>query len=471
MESSITTKEDYALFWNECVSAQGLSTEEKTLWFSKVTYKEAHNNTLKVEAPSKFFCSQMTKRYKSGLEKSLLSLTATPFKVEFIVSTSALKDFEEIPSPHPASIPSKIAPEDGTRVPEGELFSGEVFTPSRPAGLQEHLTFANFIVGGQNKLAANAAEAAALSPGSSYNPLLIYGGVGLGKTHLMQAIGNTVFNNSPQKKIVYITAESFLNNFIQSIRDGKQPLFKQRYRTADVLLIDDIHDLQSKKETQEELFHTFNALYEQKKQLVFTCDRPAKELKNFTERLRSRFERGLNVELHMPSYEIRKAIILKKLDEMNFILGEEVIDYISKNITTNVRDLEAALTRLQAYHDFVSPVIIVEDAKDQLHGLFISTKKFVSIEEVQKEVCTFYKISSSELISAKKSKKFALPRQVAMYILRAKTDFSTTEIGQLFGGRDHTTVMHSEKKIAQLCAQDKAFDLQVQSLIKKIYGD
>ena len=334
-------------------------------------------------------------------------------------------------------------------------------------------SFENFVVGENNSFAANACIAISKNPGTAYNPCLIYGGVGLGKTHLIQSIGNFIHNNYEKTRVVYVTAETFTNEFIQSIRDGKNHQFKNRYRNVDVLLIDDIHFLQSKDQTQEELFHTFNALYDSNKQMVFTCDRPVSELKHLTDRLRSRFERGLNVDLQPPNYETRYAILKRKTEEKRAAIDEEVIELISKNITTNVRDLEAALTKLIAYSDILNKKITVDIAQEQLKDVFSSPKQSnITIEIIQRAVADYFNLSPYDLRGKKRTKAIAFPRQIAMYITREITEFSTTEVGLEFGGRDHTTVMHACQRIESRMQTDSYLEPNIQRLIRQIkeYG-
>jgi len=334
-------------------------------------------------------------------------------------------------------------------------------------------SFENFIVGDNNSFAANACIAISKNPGTAYNPCLIYGGVGLGKTHLIQSIGNYVHNNYDKTRVVYVTAETFTNEFIQAIRDGKNHQFKNRYRNVDVLLIDDIHFLQSKDQTQEELFHTFNALYDSNKQMVFTCDRPVSELKNLTDRLRSRFERGLNVDLQPPDFETRYAILKRKVDEKKAAIDEKVIELISKNITTNVRDLEAALTKLMAYSDILNKKITVDIAQEQLKDVFSSPKQSnITIEIIQRAVGDYFNLSPYDLRGKKRTKAIAFPRQIAMYITREITEYSTTEVGLEFGGRDHTTVMHACQRIESRMQADPYLEPTIQRLIRQIkeYG-
>ena len=285
----------------------------------------------------------------------------------------------------------------------------------------------------------------------------------------MQSIGNAIHKNRPEMKIVYIPAETFINDFIESINTKKQTHFKNKYRNADILLIDDIHDLQDKKGTQEELFHTFNALYDANKQMVFTCDRPPSELKNFADRLKNRFVRGLNVDLHPPNYETRYAILRKKLEDRNVVISDEILELISQNINTNIRDLEAALTSIVAYAELVQKEISPEIARQQLKQFFSSPiQTNITIDKIQKQVAEYFNVTLSDLKGKKRTKQITFPRQIAMYIIREITDFSTTEIGLEFGGRDHTTVMHSCQRIEDRIKTDSTIEPTLQELIRSI---
>jgi chromosomal replication initiator protein len=352
--------------------------------------------------------------------------------------------------------------------------------PARPSGdvprpREKHpqlnliYSFENYIIGENNSFASNAAMAIAANPGTAYNPFLIYGDVGLGKTHLMQAIGNRAWMLNPKLKIICVSAEDFTNDFIHSIHEKSMSSFKNRYRSVDILLIDDIHFFENKEGSQEELFHTFNALYDGNKQMVFTCDRPASELKNLSDRLRSRFERGLNVDLQPPNYETRYAILKKKVETNHLNIPPEVFDVIARNISTNVRDLEAALLKLSAYADLVGLNITLEVAQQQLKDVFSQTRHGnVTIDHIIRTVSESYKVSANDMKGKKRTRSIVIPRQIAMYIAREITEYSTTELGLEFGGRDHTTVMHSCQKIDEQLKLDPTLDSKIQKLIQSI---
>lgn len=451
---------DYSLFWKEALNQirQEISEQEFVMWFN-VEYNASTETGLSLAVPSAFYKDQIIQRYLPLIQTKLHELTGREIEVDFIVKK---KIERKTPSP------AETAPAIGS----GDKAAAPTAPPKRQAThqrLKPEYSFEHFVIGENNSFAANAANAIARNPGTAYNPYLIYGGVGLGKTHLMQAIGNYIYRQNDKAKIICITAEEFTNEFIQSIQDKTTNAFKNRYRHVDVLLIDDIHFLQNKLGSQEELFHTFNALYDSGKQLVFTCDRPVSELKNLSDRLRSRFERGLNVDLQPPNYETRVAILKKKVEDKGFTISVEVLEIIAKNISTNVRDLEAALTRLVAYADLVKKEITPEIAQQQLKDMFGQSKQGnVTMENIQKVVAEYFNLSFSDLRGKKKTKAVVFPRQLAMYITRDITEFSTTEIGMDFGGRDHTTVMHACQKIDERKKLDPTLDSTIQKLIRMI---
>lgn len=330
--------------------------------------------------------------------------------------------------------------------------------------------FSSFVVGENSAFSYNVSMAIAKNPGVSYNPCLIYGGVGLGKTHLIQSIGNYIQDNTPELQVVYVTAEKFTNEFIQSISEKKTPQFRNKYRKADVLLIDDIHFLQKKESTQEELFHVFNNLFESNKQLVFTCDRPINELQDITDRLKNRFTRGINVDLQPPDFETRLAILRRKTEMQRTHISSDVLEYISKNVITNVRDLESSLTKLIAYGTLLNKEITLDIAKEQLRSTYSAKKdQTKDLDTIIRVAAEYFNISPYDIKGKKRTKSVVLPRQIAMYIARRITDFSTTEIGYEFGGRDHTTVMHSVQKVEMMIQNDVTLSNSIQTLIRQVH--
>ena len=336
--------------------------------------------------------------------------------------------------------------------------------------LQEEYTFETFIPGDNSNFAYNASIAVSKNPGKQYNPILLYGGSGLGKTHLMQAIGNYIYNHNDEKlKICYVSAESFTNEFILSTKEGNTNSFKNKYRNLDVLLLDDIHFLQNKDATQEELFYTFNALHEKHAQMVFTCDRPIREIKNMAERLISRLSNGLCIDLQPPNYETRVAILQKKIEILDKNLDFEIIEYIAKNVETNVRELEAALNKVFGYADLIGQNPSLDIAKHLLKDILNSNvNDNITLETIQKVIADNYNITVANLRGKSREKKFVIPRQIAIYISRELTESSYSELGEEFGGKDHSTIMTAYKKISEQIKIDPTLESKIQLLIREI---
>lgn len=451
--------DEYKIFWadtiRQLIKDGNLTEQEYDMWFRNMNFVRTEDTSLIFSVPSNFYRDQVKYRYLSMLEEKLQDISGLPLSIEFVITKNPTGITIESEEVHDTVDPAPSLPTPTNRPPHQQL--------------RQDYTFDDYVVGNNNSFAVGAAQAISQNPGNKYNPFLIYGGVGLGKTHLMQAIGSSIHYTMTDKKVVYITAETFINEFIHSIKTSSQSRFKNKYRSVDALLIDDIHDLHSKKETQEELFHTFNALYDAKKQLVFTCDRPPSELKNFTARLKSRFELGLNVDLQPPNFETRYAILKKKLDAIKADIPEIVLELIARNVTSNVRDLESSLTKIVAYGDLVGKKITVDVAKQQLKGLFAGTlSSNITISRVQRVVSEYFNITPADMKGKKRTKLITYPRQIAMYIIREITDYSTTEIGLEFGGRDHTTVMHSCQKIEDRTKGDPSLEPLLADFIRTI---
>jgi chromosomal replication initiator protein len=460
---------NYGVFWDEAMNQAKaeLGEHEFAMWFN-IEYDSSSENSILIRVPSSFYRDQLLRQYQKYLEDKLFDLTGKRLGVDFIVvkpdSAKQAREGEDAPraeEQHREPATAKGESKPGARPQDRER--------GKHPQMRTDNTFENFVIGDNNGFAANAALAISKNPGTSYNPFLIYGGVGLGKTHLMQSIGNRVWVENAKARVICITAEEFTNEFIQSIHDKTTQNFKNKYRFVDILLIDDIHFLQNKLGSQEELFHTFNALYDANKQMVFTCDRPVSELKNLSDRLRSRFERGLNVDLQPPNFETRCAILKKKVEAGRVPVPDEVIEIIAKNISTNVRDLEAALTKLVAFSELVRKDITLEIAQHQLKDIFSQSKHGnVTIENILRVVADYYKLSYSDIKGKKRTKNIAFPRQVAMYIAREITEYSTTELGLEFGGRDHTTVMHACQKIEERLKLDPNLESTIQGFVRTI---
>ncbi|HIQ40118.1 MAG TPA: chromosomal replication initiator protein DnaA [Sulfurivirga caldicuralii] len=334
--------------------------------------------------------------------------------------------------------------------------------------LNPHFTFANFVEGKANQLAAAAARQVAENPGGSYNPFFIYGGVGLGKTHLMHAIGNAMLQRNPQARVVYLHSERFVADMVNALRHNRIEQFKKFYRSLDALLIDDIQFFAHKEQSQEEFFHTFNTLLEGNKQVILTSDRFPKEVEGLEDRLKSRFGWGLTIQVEPPEFEMRVAILLKKASEADVHLPEEVAFFIAKRLRGNVRDLEGALKRVIAYAHFTQKPITLSVTKEALKDLLALQQKMITLENIQKTVADYYKIRVADLLGKRRSRNVARPRQMAMALAKELTTHSLPEIGDAFGGRDHTTVLHAVRKVRQLREQDPRFEEDFNNLIKII---
>jgi chromosomal replication initiator protein len=332
------------------------------------------------------------------------------------------------------------------------------------ASLNPNYTFENFVVGLCNQFAHAAALAVAKNPAKSYNPFYIYGGAGLGKTHLMNAIGHQIMQNNTHAKVLYVTTERFMNELINHLQYGKILEFRQKYRAIDVLLMDDIHYLSGRERTKEEFFHTFNHLYDSQKQIVISSDCPPKDIPHLEDRFRSRFEWGLIADLKPPDIETRIAILKKKAEMEDIVLPEPVALYIADKVHSNIRELEGYLRRVIAFASLKGSKIDLDLAIEALKGLLDASANIITVEKIQKVVCNYYKIKPSEIRSKNNSPKVSFPRQVAMYLAKELTNSSLPEIGKKFGGKHHTTVLHSIRKIEKLRASDPDFNKDINNL-------
>lgn len=439
----------YKPFWNELISKmrKSISHGEGGVYLDQVFYLSEKDGILTLGTTSQLFKNKIEDMgLKKRIEDELSEKSGSKVAVKI-----------EVAQPDAAESESE-APE------KAEVAAA---APKNHPALREEFTFSNFVISPKNELAANGALAVSKQPGKAYNPFLIYGGVGLGKTHLMQAIGNEIYNEFPDKKVMYVTAESFTNEFIAALGQRKTAAFKNKYRSVDVLLIDDIHFFQGKEAVQEELFNTFNALYEAKKQMVFTCDRHPKELKNLTERIQSRFMSGLQADLKLPEYESRVAILKKKCKQQNIFINDDILGFISSNVTTSVRDLEAALTKIIAYSELIRKEVTLDVAKEQLSYLNTEKQENLSMDRVIKAVANYFNISSGDIRGKKRTKNIAWPRQVAIYIIDQLGEYSMNEIGNEFG-KDHTTVMYAKKKVEETIKANPILEPAIQKIIESV---
>lgn len=441
------------------------------LWFN-VEYVEDNIKEITVNVPSSFMWQTMLSKGNINIIKEKIKQISGLSQIEIkplIKEESVLKESEKEEIKKSEIIEKKVVTQISNSKKEEQKNQN-----STSSSLKTMQTFENFVTreGSASNFAYKVSIAVANNPGEKANPLFIYGGVGLGKTHLMNAIGNKINEQSNfSKKIYYIQAESFLNEFTASITTSKeaQEKFKKKYRHLDALLIDDIQFLQGKTSTQEELFYTFEELHKNHAQMVFTCDRPISEVENMTDRLVSRLGSGMCLDLQPPDFETRKAIIYKKLENGNKSLPEEIIDFIAQNIDTNIRDLESALNKILAYTEFVNPSITIEIAQEQLSGLYNAPDAGnVSIPNIQKIVAEKYGISVSDLKSKNRSKKFYVPRSIAIYISKEMTEYTYTEIGYEFGGKDHSTVMHAYNDVCEKIKIDTSLKSKIKHIMEEV---
>lgn len=419
-------------------------------WFTPVHLDRIENSTAHIGVPNKFFGEWLDTHYASLLAEAVS--TARGGGQTTVAFT----------------IREKAAPHSGEVVPPTTVQrTGNQSKSRRGIQLNPKYTFKNFVVGAGNQFAHAACMAVAEQPGQTYNPLFIYGGVGLGKTHLLNAIGNHVAEQS-DLRIAYLTTEQFTNEVINSIRYDKMMDLRKRYRHIDMLMIDDIQFLVGKERTQEEFFHTFNALYEGHKQIVLSSDRFPKDMPDIEERLRSRFEWGLIADLQPPDVETRIAILRKKSEDEGVRLPEDVIQFLSVTMKSNIRELEGSLVRLGAYASLTGQTITLELAKNLLRDLIGDKKKVVAMDDIQEAVCTQFHVKLTELKSRRRSKTLVHPRQIAMYLCRELTDASYPEIGRQFGGKDHTTIIHACRQVAKAKETDTTLQTTIETLKEQI---
>lgn len=411
------------------------------------------DNLLKLKVPNSFTKGILDKRYKSFLIKGLKIVTSKNYDIEFLLESDLekLSSLEETKEKELPSAKNSLI-----------INNDEISTSLNPK-----YTFESFVIGNSNRFAHAASLAVAESPAKAYNPLFIYGGVGLGKTHLMHAIGHYILEQNPKTKVVYVSSEKFTNELINAIKDDKTEEFRNKYRKVDILLIDDIQFIAGKERTQEEFFHTFNALHEDCKQIILSSDRPPKEIHTLEDRLRSRFEWGLIADIQPPDFETRMAILKKKADVEGLNVANDVMVYIATKIKSNIRELEGALIRIVAYSSLTTKAISVNLASEALKDI-IANKEDLPIDTkiIQESVANYFNLRVEDLKSQRRTRNIAYPRQIAMYLSRKLTDMSLPKIGEEFGGRDHTTVIHAYEKISENLKTDEV----LQTTINDIYN-
>jgi chromosomal replication initiator protein len=433
--------------WNNALSTieTKISKPSFDTWLKPTKAHSLQGDLLVVTAPNEFARDWLEERYSQLIAEILYEITGEELLVKFIIPQNQIEE----------EFDQQISTKQKKK--EEEVTEQTI--------LNSKYTFDTFVIGSGNRFAHAASLAVAEAPAKAYNPLFIYGGVGLGKTHLMHAIGHYVLDHNPSAKVVYLSSEKFTNEFINSIRDNKGAEFRDKYRNVDVLLIDDIQFLAGKESTQEEFFHTFNTLHEESKQIIISSDRPPKEIPTLEDRLRSRFEWGLITDITPPDLETRIAILRKKAKADGLDIPNEVMLYIANQIDTNIRELEGALIRVVAYSSLINKDINADLAAEALKDIVPSSKpRVITIHDIQKVVGEHFNIKLDDFKAKKRTKSIAFPRQIAMYLSRELTDFSLPKIGEEFGGRDHTTVIHAHEKISKLLLTDSLLQKQLKEI-------
>ncbi len=432
-----------------------ISDQNINTWIKPIQTKEISDDHIILEVPNKFIKDWVKENYNQIIGETLYEITKINFNIEIQINRNLKnKEVKTLKEPLEEAVKSV------DNKSKNEFFEISNINPN--------YTFKTFVSGPSNQFAHAAALAVSNNPATTYNPLFIYGGVGLGKTHIIHAIGNEVLKKNNNIKVCYYSSEKFTNELINSLRHAKMDEFRNKFRSIDILLIDDIQFIAGKKSTQEEFFHTFNALYESHKQIVVTSDKFPKEIPDLEERLRSRFEWGLIADIQSPDTETKQAILKMKADQNKIDLPEDVAYFLASSITSNVRELEGYLIRVGAYASLTSTPINLNMAKTILKDIIVENSKEITIEKIQKTVAEHFQIKSIELKSSKRLKNLVLPRQIAMYICRKLTDLSYPEIGTKFGGKDHSTIIHAIKKIDKKMEEDLHTRMTVEKLMEKM---
>jgi len=419
------------------------------LWFKPVKLSQIKEQQITLEIPNKFFKDWIEDNYPDMVAETLGNILGYPISVRYRIA-------------------EKVAP--NVKRKDMRLENRRQKLASRGIFLNPKYTFEDFVIGPSNQFAQAAAKAVVEAPGRTYNPLFIYGGVGLGKTHLINAIGNAVIDQMKDFSVIYVSAEQFTNEVVSAIRHERMSELKDKYRNIDLLLLDDIHFIANKTQTQEEFFHTFNAIYEKQKQIVISSDRPPKEIGAVTDRLRSRFGMGLIADIQPPELETKIAIIQKKAEMEHIAVPEEVVYYLASKVKTNIRELEGCLIRLGAQASLTGKPITEDMAKDILKDIIEEDDRPVTPEQIQKLVSEHFGLKVSDMKAKKRTKEVAIPRQIAMYLSKRSTELSLNDIGKHFGGKDHATVIYACKQIDIRRSKDETFNRLVENLLRKIKG-
>ena len=434
--------------WTQAVAEikERIGRQNYETWIKPIGFISRNKNEICLDVPNKFFRDWLTEHYLEQIQDILSTLAKHDVKVVFEINEKTNRQ---------ANAEKGVKREERERVQKSN------------SNLVPKYTFQNFVVGASNQFAHAACVAVANQPGEHYNPLFIYGGVGLGKTHLVNAIGHQSAQRSGLK-VVYLSSESFMNELIGSLRRDKMDEFKKKFRNVDILILDDVQFIAGKERTQEEFFHTFNSLYESHKQIVITSDKFPKEIPGIEDRLRNRFEWGLIADIQPPDMETRVAILQKKAENEGVQLPHDVAFFLASNIDSNVRELEGSLTRLGAFSSLTKATITVELAKDVLKNTLKNAQQEITVENIQKTICDYFNLKIGDLKAKRRTQNIALPRQVAMYLCRKYTETSFPAIGDKFGGRDHSTVIHASKTIERKIKEDPHMQTTIEKLERNL---
>ncbi len=429
-------------------------------WFKNTQIYSKKDGIVTVSAPNGFTKEWLENKYNKLILKLLRNISPDVKEVNFVINKPEIKKVDQIQKSQENNYTNNIT---------SQLHLDE-FNVNRETNLNPKYNFNNFIIGSFNELAQAAAKAVTKHLGSLYNPLFIYGGVGLGKTHLIQSIGNEINNKYSQKKVKYLTSEKYGQELVDAISKKGMESFKNKYRKVDILIIDDIQFIAGKEKTQEEFFHTFNNLYQKNKQIIISSDRPPKSIHTLEERLRSRFEGGMIADISYPDFETRTAILKSKAKEKKIKLPDEVFSYISENIQNNIRELEGALNRIIAFSQFNNSEINIESVQKMLSQIINQPKKRINFQKIIKTVAEFYDISINDLTNHSRKKELVKPRQITMYLIKKEINSSYPYIGEKIGGRDHTTVMYACKKIDQEIKNDESLSQELNLIKERFYN-
>lgn len=438
-------------YWNNALKIleeESSSPVSFETWILPIVPYKIEDNSFILKIKDDFYRDMIQKRYLSLIRSAIQTATKIDYEIKMITNAEVPKELPSIPQNNIITTTESVSVE---------------------SNLNPRYIFSSFVVGNSNRMAHAASLAVAEAPAEAYNPLFLYGNSGLGKTHLMHSIAHYILDKNPSTKVLYVTSETFMNEFITAIQNNKNEEFRNKYRNIDVLLIDDIQFISKKEGTQEEFFHTFNALHESNKQIIISSDRPPKEIKILEDRLRTRFEWGLIADIQAPDYETRIAILRKKVDAEHLSVGNDVLAFIAKSIVSNIRELEGALTRIVAYAALTNQTVSIKLAETALKDIFnenASTQ--ITANLIQQIVANYYNIHVEDIQGSKKTKIIAFPRQIAMYLCRKFLDISLPKIGEQFGGRDHTTVIYAVSKIEKSLKKDTLLQKEISELEEQI---